>query len=169
MVAQPLLANQLRAAGGVVDGRELDAGQPLQPSLALRQRLRMRVDDADVRERDARQRQETVIHLELHFPDDRQLVLDQQVVIAVDAPADGILHRHNAAGGAAPGDGAEHVLEAPARNRVGVRVECERRRLAVGAGLALVGDAHGLTVTRRTIFVKQIVFTSTLRIFICRS
>ena len=64
---QRLLANQLGAAGRVVDRLDLHAGQPAQESLALRQRLRVRVHHLDVLQLHTRQRQQAVVDLELHF------------------------------------------------------------------------------------------------------
>jgi hypothetical protein len=42
-----------------------------------------------------------VVDAQLDLADDRQLVLDEQVVVAVDAAADGVLHRQDAVRGAA--------------------------------------------------------------------
>ena len=86
-VGQLLIANQPRAAGGVVGGDDLDVGQPAQELLALRQRLRMRADAADLRQLGAGQRDQVVDDLELGLGDDRQIVLEQQVVVAMDAAA----------------------------------------------------------------------------------
>ena len=102
----------------------------------------MRVDDADVLEGDAGIREEAVLDLQLHLADDRQLVLDEEVVVAVDAAADRVLHRENAVRRASRFDGLEDVLEGAARKRLGGRRERQRRGLAVGARLSLVGDAH---------------------------
>ena len=66
-----------------------------QKPLALRQRLRMRVDPPQAVERRAGQRQQVVHDRQLHLADDRQLVRQQQVVVAVDAAADRVLDRHD--------------------------------------------------------------------------
>ena len=77
--------DHLRATGGVVHRDDLDAGNPGEILLALRQRLRVRVHDREILEARSGPDQQTVVHGEFHFPDDRQLVLDEQVVVPMDA------------------------------------------------------------------------------------
>ena len=45
--------------------------------------------------------------------------------------------------------GREHVVEGFARDEIGVVAEMEGRRLTVGAGLSLIGNAHGIVAPRR--------------------
>ena len=82
----------------------------------------MRVDDAYVLETRPGEAEQAVIDAQLHLADDRQHVIDEQVVVAVDAAADGVLHRENAMRGAPLGDGREDVLEGGA-GEDGVAVE----------------------------------------------
>ena len=141
-VRQMLVGDHLRAAGGVVGGDDLDAGQRPQKPLALREPLRMRIDAAQIAEGDARQRQQMVHDRQLHLADDREMMLDEQVVVAVDAAANRVLDRQDAVAGGPGVDGAEDLLEAPARDQLGVGVHQPRRRFAEGAELPLVGDPH---------------------------
>ena len=62
----------------------------------MRQRLRMRAHPPDLRQLGARQRREMVHHLQLGLGHDRQILLEQQVVVAVDAAADRVLDRQQA-------------------------------------------------------------------------
>ena len=55
-----------------------------------------------------------MVDAQLDLADDRQVVVDEQVVVAVNAAADGVLHRQDAVGGAAVRDGGEDFLEAGA-------------------------------------------------------
>ena len=71
-VLEPAVRHHLRAAGGVVGGDDLDARQRAQKALALRQRLRVRIDAAQAVERRARQRQQVVDDRQLDLADDRQ-------------------------------------------------------------------------------------------------
>ena len=95
-VAAPLVADHLGAAGGVVGCDRLDVLQRPQESRALGQRLRMRQHPPHVLESHARKRQQVVHHRHLHLADDRQVGFDEQVVVAVNRPADGVLDRHDA-------------------------------------------------------------------------
>ena len=88
-----LLADVLGAARGVVGRNDLDVGQAAQEVLALRERLRVRADAADLRQLGPRQGDQLVHHLELGLRDDRQIVLEQQVVVAMDAAAGRVLDR----------------------------------------------------------------------------
>ena len=73
-VGQPRVGDHLGAAGGVVGGDDLDAGQRAQEPLALREPLRVRVDAPQAVERRAGQRQQVVHDRQLDLADDRQLV-----------------------------------------------------------------------------------------------
>ena len=102
----------------------------------------MRVDDLDVLETRAGPRQQTVIDCQFDFSDDRQLVLDEQVVVAVDAATDGVLHRHDSARHAPFRHGGKDVVKAAARDRLGVRRKKQRRRFAISPWFSLICDAH---------------------------
>jgi hypothetical protein len=69
-------------------------------------------------------------------------VLEQQVVVLADGPADEVLDRHDAAIGLAALDGLEHLAEAtdPAARHVAERRE--DRVLRERAGLAGKRDRH---------------------------
>ena len=141
-VLQLLVANHLRAAGRVVGRDDLDPLQARQKSFALRQPLRMRVHLLDVRELRPRKREQVVRHLQQHLGHDRQLVLEQQVVVAVDAAANRVLDRQNAVGCLAAFDGGKHLVEALARHSRRVRTESQCRRFAIRARFALIGNFH---------------------------
>ena len=102
----------------------------------------MRVHLSHVRHCRARKCQEVVRHLQQHLGHDRQLVLQQQIVVAVDAAADRVLDRQDAVRGFAVVDGGKHVLEVGARNCLRVRAEPQRRRFAVRPRFALIRNAH---------------------------
>ena len=160
-VLQPRVGHHLGAAGGVVGGDDLDAGQRAQEALALRQPLRVRVDAPQAVERGARQRQQMVDHRQLDLADDRQVVLEQQVVVAVDAAADRVLDRQDAVGRGAGLDGVEHLVEAAAGDQPRVGVDPPGRRFTEGAGFALIRDRHrkGRLHTPLDLEVKLIIFT----------
>ena len=136
-VADLLLANHLRAACRVVRRDDLDALQARQKAFALGQPLGMRVHLLDVLHRGARKRQEVVRDLQEHFGHHRQLVLEQQVVVAVNAAADRILDGQDPVRGFAGLHLDEHLVEAHARDRRGVRAESQRRRFAIRARFSL--------------------------------
>ena len=61
----------------------------------------MRVDDLHVLQLRPRQRLQAVDDVELDLARDAQLVLEQQVVVAMDGAANRVLQRHDAVGGLA--------------------------------------------------------------------
>ncbi len=160
-VLQAGVGDHLRAAGRVVGRDDLDVGQRAQEPLALREPLRMRVHPAQAGERGAAKRQQVVHDRQLHLGDDRQLVREQQVVVAMDAAADGVLERQAAVRDRAGLDGVEDLLEAPAGHQLRVVVDAPGGRLAEGAGLTLIRDSHRcLAITAPDdIEVKLIIFT----------
>src|SRR6185436_4729759 len=86
---------------------------------------------------------QAVDDVELHLARDHELVLEQQVVVAVDRPADGVLERHDAVRRALPHHGFEHLVEALAGHRFDLRPTVEERRsFAVGARLSLIRESH---------------------------
>jgi hypothetical protein len=102
----------------------------------------VRVDDADVLEPRPRLAEQAVIHAQLHLADDRQIVVHEQVVVAVDAAADGVLHRQDAVRGAPAGDGGEHLFETGAGEDVGAGRVGEGGRFAIGARFPLERYEH---------------------------
>jgi hypothetical protein len=68
----------------------------------------MRVDDFHVRDVRARQRLQTVDDVELHLAGDHELVLEQQIVVAMNGAADGVLERDHAVRGPFLHDSLEH-------------------------------------------------------------
>jgi hypothetical protein len=98
----------------------------------------------DPGERRPRQRQEIVHDRQFHLADDRQVVLEQQVVVAVDAAADRVLDGQDAVRDAPARNRGEHFVEAVERDRFGVRAGAERRRFTVCARGALECDTHGV-------------------------
>ncbi len=135
---------ELGAAGRVVGGDHFDARQAPEVFVALGQGLRVRVDGLDLVDRRARQRDQAVDHPEFEVADDLERVLEQEVVIAVDGAADGVLDRQDAEGGGAGLDGAEHVFEARTGQQRGVWGESLRRCLTVGPRFALERHHHAL-------------------------
>ena len=141
----PLL-DQFGAARRVVGGHHLDAPQGPQEPVALSEGLRMRIDLPELIDRGAGQGNEAVMHRQLDLARDLELVLHQQVVVAVNRPADGVLDRQHAAGRALLFDREKDVLERRAGHERRGRVELRRRGLAVRARLSLVGNLHGRLV-----------------------
>ena len=79
---------------------------------------------------------------ELHLRHDRQLVLDEQVVVAVDAAADRVLERQAAVRRLARGDGVEGLLEAAARHQRRVVRHAPGGGFAEGTRFSLIRDLH---------------------------
>ena len=94
--------DQLRAARRVVGRNHLDAGQRPEKPIALRQRLRVRINPAHPLHRAVRQREEMVHDRQLHLAHDRQVMLEEQVEVAVDAAADRVLNRQHAVAAGPP-------------------------------------------------------------------
>ena len=88
------------------------------------------------------QRQQVVDDRELDLANDRQVVLHEQIEIAVDAPADRVLDRQDAVAGRPALDRVEDILEAAARDQLGVGAHLPRRRLAEGPRFTLISDTH---------------------------
>src|SRR6185295_5045580 len=88
------------------------------------------------------QREQAVVHAQLDLADDRQVVLEQQIVVAVDAAADGVLHRQDAVRRAGVAHRGEDFVEGRAGKRLRGGSELESRGLAVGPRLSLEGDDH---------------------------
>jgi hypothetical protein len=82
-------------------------------------------------------------HRHLDLPDDRQVMLEQQIEVAVDAAADRVLDRQHAVVGRAAVDGGEHILEALAGLELSFRIHQPRGGLAERSGFSLIGDPHG--------------------------
>ena len=84
-----------------------------------------------------------VDHRKFHLRDNRQVVREEQVVIAMDAAADRVLNRQDAVGAGGGDDGVEDLFEAPARRELRVGIDASGRSLAEGARLALIRYLHG--------------------------
>jgi hypothetical protein len=80
-------------------------------------------------------------HLDI-TADDGQFVLDEQVVVPVDASADRVLHRQDPAGRPPLRHGGKYLFEAVARQYVRPRRKAQRRRFAVGAAFSLERNTH---------------------------
>src|SRR3954447_9182552 len=148
-VVAPALAHHLRGSRGIVDRHDVYARQALQEILTLRERLRMGVDDLHRLHWRARQREQAMVYAQLHFADDRQFVLDEQIVVAMNAAADGVLHRQDPGRLTAPRSPGEDVLETAARQHVRFGREAKRGRFAVSARLTLECNSHGRYYTGR--------------------
>ena len=136
------VGDQLRAARRVVGRNHLDAGQRPEEPIALRQRLRVRIDPAHPLHRAARQREKVVLDPQLHLAHDRQMMLEEQVEVAVDAAADRILDRQHAVRRRAGLDRVEDVLEGAAGHELRVGADLPRGRLAECPRFPLIRNLH---------------------------
>ena len=102
----------------------------------------MRVDAAQAGERRAGQGEQVVHHRQFDLGDERQIVREQQVVVAVDAAADRVLERQDAVRHAARGHRVEDVLEAAAGDERRVVAHAPRGRLAERSRFALIRNLH---------------------------
>ena len=93
-VAEVVSGDELRGAGGVVDGLARDVEAELgERVLALRERLRMRDYAREEVLADAGESEEAVVDRELDLADDVEAVAEEEVVVAVDRTAEGVFHR----------------------------------------------------------------------------
>ena len=150
-----MFLDELCAARRVVGGIHTDTRQFAEEPLALRERLRVRIDARDLLDRRARQGEQMVLDRQFHLSDDRKVVLDQQVVIPVDAAADRVLDGQDPVRRPGGRNRLEHLVERLAREHVGVVAVTERRGLAVGPGLPLVGDAHSPATLQQRLLITQ--------------
>ena len=148
-VLERAVANQLGAAGRIVRRDDLDVRQRPQELLALRQRLRMRVDAAQrlaARARRASRQWSTSSSTSPTI--DRSCSASRSKLRWMLPPIEFSTGRMPCV--AAPdSDGGEHVLEAREAMTSADDVELQRRGLAVGAGLALIRDSHVSSSKRR--------------------
>ena len=132
----------LAGPGRVVRREELPRAGA-QERLGLAERLDVRVDALDVVEPLSGERGEAERDRHDDLAADREVVLEQQVVVLADRAVDDVLDRDDAGGGGTRRDGLEDRPEAAQR---GPRHVAERREdgvLGEGAGLAGVGDDIG--------------------------
>uniref|UniRef100_A0A804MGP4 Uncharacterized protein n=1 Tax=Zea mays TaxID=4577 RepID=A0A804MGP4_MAIZE len=149
-VAEAVGGHVLGGAGRVVEGLADDVeAHGRERVLALRQRLRVAHHAGQALLAHPGQRQQAVVHGELHLPDDVEPVPEQQVVVAVDAAAQRVLHGEHGAVRDPQLHGLERHLELVAGDGVAARVRLPGRLLAVRAGHALVGHAQLRPVHRR--------------------
>src|SRR4029453_2511864 len=97
-------------------------------------------DVADLR---ARQRLQAVDDVELYLAGDGEVVVEEQVVVAMDRAADRVLEGAQPVRRLLARDGIEDVFEALARQRLGLRsavLQC--RRFAIRAGFPLICKSH---------------------------
>ena len=81
----------------------------------------MGVDDFHIGDAGAGERLQAMHDVELHLAGDRQLVIDQQIVVAMDGAADGVLERYDAMCRALLDDRFEDLVKGLARQRLDVR------------------------------------------------
>jgi len=142
-VAEPVGGHVLGGARRVVERLADDVeAHGRERVLALRQRLRVAHHPGQALLAHPGQRQQAVVHGELHLTDDVEPVTEQQVVVAVDAAAQGVLHGEHGAVGDPQLHGLERHLELVAGDGVAARVRLPGRLLAVRAGHALVRHAQ---------------------------
>jgi hypothetical protein len=149
-VAEPVGGHVLGCAGRVVEGLAHDVEAHLgERVLALRQRLRVADDAGEALLAHPREREEAVVDRELHLADDVEAVPEQEVVVAVDAAAQGVLHGEHGAVRGPQLHGLERHLELVAGDGVAALVRLPGRLLAVRARHALVRHAQLRPVHRR--------------------
>jgi hypothetical protein len=140
----------LGGARGVVEGlaRHVEA-HGVERELALRERLRVGDDPGEQVLAHPGEGQEAVVDGELDLADDVKAVAEEEVVVAVDAAAEGVLDGEHGAVGDPELDGLEGDLELVAGDGVAARVRLAGGGLAVRARHALVRDAQLAAVHRR--------------------
>ena len=86
--------------------------------------------------------------VEFHFAGDHQLVFEQQVIVAMDRAADGVLERHDTMRRSPFDNRLEHIVKALARDRLdfGSAVQ-ERCGFAVRPGFSLISESHECSPT----------------------
>src|SRR5262249_4182639 len=84
---------------------------------------------------------------QLDLGDDRQLVLHEEVVVAMDAPPDRVFDRQDAVRRRPGVHGRKDFLEAVARNQLGVLIDAPRRRFAERPRFSLIGNLHKVART----------------------
>src|SRR5262249_35821383 len=104
--------------------------------------LRMRVDPFHLIQRAAGQCQEVMNHGHLELPDNRQIVFEQQIEIAVNAAANGVLNREHAKIDGVVAHRSKHVFEALTGQHLTVRGDLLRGGLAERSWFSLIGDTH---------------------------
>jgi hypothetical protein len=142
-VAEPRGGDVLGGGRGVVEGLAGDVeAHGVEGELALGERLRVGDDAGEEVPADAREREEAVVDGELDLADDVEAVAEEEVVVPVDAAAEGVLDGEDGAVGDPELDGLEGHLELVAGDGVAGGVGLRRRRLAVCPRDTLVGDAQ---------------------------
>ncbi|KAF8039552.1 hypothetical protein BT93_B1922 [Corymbia citriodora subsp. variegata] len=142
-VAEVVRRDVLRGPGGVVHGlaRRL-WGQLRQGVLALGKRLRVGDHAREVLHARAGESEEAMVDRELDLADDVEAVAEEEVVVAVDRAAEGVLHRQDGAVSDPELHGLEGDLELVARDGLAIRIGFPGRCFGVGSGDALVGHAE---------------------------
>jgi hypothetical protein len=135
-----VLAQQPRGAGGVAHRLGLQL-QPLHHLAALRQRDRHGGDGLQVFQPNPRVGHQLEVDRLEPFADDLQARGGQEVVHVGDPPRDGVLHRDHAELAAAGLHRFERLLEGGAGDRLQLGKGRGAGLVAVGAQLALEGDA----------------------------
>ncbi len=123
---------------GLGDGLQLQRADNV---AALAERHDVAVHRFQLRELDAWKREELVPHPLEMLGDDVKPRMRQQVMNVGDATRDRILDGDHGELGAARFDRGERVLEGGTGERLHARIGVERRKMRVGAGLALEGDS----------------------------
>jgi len=90
----------------------------------------------------ARQRKQMMDDRQLDFGHDGKLVLQEQVVIAMNAAADRILDRHDPVGRRTGVGRGEHLLETPARQQLRLGIDAASRGFAECTRFTLICDLH---------------------------
>ena len=105
----------------VVNGDLLDLRMPPEKVLTLGQSYRVRERLANLIEADSGSGDERVLNAGNPFPDNFQVVLEQQVIAAVDGPRQCIFDRDHAESGFTPGYRIENILKGFPRQQPGFR------------------------------------------------
>ena len=102
----------------------------------------MRVDSREVLDTRAGMGHQVVHHGQVDLRHDRQLVLEQQVVVATNGAGNCVLDRHNPVRRLVALDRGKHLFEASARHRLGRRLEAQPGCFTVGARRTLIRNTH---------------------------
>ena len=138
------VGDELARAGRVV-GREKGPRTGAQEPLGLAERLDVGVDPLDALDRFPRQRRQAEPDRHDDLPDHIQRVLQEQVVVLADRPAQEVLDGHDADRRIASFDRLEHAPEAAHAGTIDIAKRRQDSVLCEGAGLARVGDGGHAT------------------------
>ena len=140
-----LLHHHFHAAGSVVKRHAFDARVAQKKIQTLIQRHRMRIGLADLAERHARRGDQVVDDANAGLRGDLKIVLEQQIVVLVHGPGEGVFNRQGRGVHLLRGERGENFVEALARHGPStLSQKLPDRLLAKRAQFALKGDSDEL-------------------------